>query len=132
MAQKRTPKKAEDRINRLPENLKYYRTLRGFTQEQLAELVGISRNNLAQYENGYSEPGQNALVLFSVALECSVDQLLGTVEDDGVPHPLGVSLEDRSMIEAANPLTLDQRLELLNFAEFLIGENAEQKKNSAG
>ncbi|MBP1544786.1 MAG: helix-turn-helix transcriptional regulator, partial [Oscillospiraceae bacterium] len=42
----------ENDMLKLGENLKSYRTKRGLTQEQLAEVLGVSAQAVSRWENG--------------------------------------------------------------------------------
>ncbi len=57
-------------------NLRYYRTLAGYTQDDLAKLAGITRNAVANYEVGRSEPNFSILCTFANHLGVDIDTLL--------------------------------------------------------
>lgn len=57
--------------------LKPLRENRGFTQEDLAARLGVSRSAVAMWETGQNIPPTKYLVAIAEALECSVDTLLG-------------------------------------------------------
>jgi len=64
-----------------------FRKKRGFTQSQLAEIVGISRNVIADYENDRIRIYDEMIARLAVALKITTDELLGlknqsAVEDD--------------------------------------------------
>ncbi len=61
----------------LGENLKTARKERGFTQEQVAKEINVSRVNIAYYENGTKVPSVAVLTAIADVLECSIDGLLG-------------------------------------------------------
>jgi transcriptional regulator with XRE-family HTH domain len=66
----------------ISDNIKHLRKQKGFTQEQLAEKVGIKRSLLGAYEEGRAEPGLYNLIMFSKILEVSVDALIsGDLKD---------------------------------------------------
>lgn len=71
---------------RLGQQIQKYRKLRHLTQNQLADLMDMDRANIANYENGTKgEMGFKTLRKFSIALEVSVNVLLGDVPDvDGL------------------------------------------------
>ena len=60
----------------LGENLKAARLERGFTQEQLANEVDVSRVNLTCFETGTKVPSVAVLSRIAEVLNCSVDGLL--------------------------------------------------------
>lgn len=51
------------------ERIKKYRTEKGYTQAELAEIIGISTVNCAKYESGKRSPSLPTLVKISLALE---------------------------------------------------------------
>ncbi len=59
------------------ERLLEQRTLNGYTQKQLAEMLGITQPSYIRYENGTSEPTQENLVKLADIFGVSVDYLLG-------------------------------------------------------
>ena len=54
-----------------------YRKMKGITQKDFAEKLGISAGNLCEWEKGRIEPSINALIKMSELLDISVDELLG-------------------------------------------------------
>ncbi len=57
-------------------NLKKARKNKGFTQNDLAEIVGVKRSTIAGYESKNQEPSYKILKKISNALDCSIDSLL--------------------------------------------------------
>lgn len=57
--------------------LKEIRLRVGFTQVQLAELVGTSQANVSAWELGQSDPSTTAVRLLATVLHCTTDELLG-------------------------------------------------------
>jgi transcriptional regulator with XRE-family HTH domain len=53
------------------------RKLQGFSQEALAEKMGISRKQITDYETGRVHLNDEMIVRFAVTLKVSTDQLLG-------------------------------------------------------
>ena len=43
-------------VNMLAENLALLRNLRGMTQEEVAEVIGISRQSYSKWEQGRNDP----------------------------------------------------------------------------
>lgn len=56
--------------------LKNLRKEKGLKQKELAEKVGINWQVLSSYEQGYRRPDLVTLYNLSVALECSMDDLV--------------------------------------------------------
>lgn len=60
----------------LGKNIRKYRQLRGFRQEELAEKVGCTSSHIGQIENARGIPSLEMTVNIANALSVSVDQLL--------------------------------------------------------
>lgn len=61
----------------LYENIKKIRKSRGFTQEELAARLNVTRQTISKWENGYSVPDAETLIKLADTLEVSVSELLG-------------------------------------------------------
>ena len=72
------------------ETIQRLRTKRRLSQEQLAELVGVSRQAVSKWELNAALPDTDKLIPLARALGVSVDELLGNVFEDnggGTPQP---------------------------------------------
>ena len=66
------------------------RVAAGMTQEQLAAVVGVTQGAIAQWENGLTHPSYGKLKPLAVALNLTLDDLIGGGQDDNVSdHPAG-------------------------------------------
>ncbi len=65
----------------LGENIKLYRNKAKLTQKELGEKIGISQQQIAQYENGKRLPKIETINKIANALQCSVYELRGMPED---------------------------------------------------
>ena len=54
-----------------------YRKMKGITQKEFAEKLGVSAGNLCEWEKGRIEPSISALIKMSELLDISVDELIG-------------------------------------------------------
>jgi tellurite methyltransferase len=66
----------------LSRNISIYRKERGLTQEELAQILGLSFQAVSKWENAQSMPDISLLPLLSKTLEVSIDKLLGYVSQD--------------------------------------------------
>jgi len=88
---------------------------RGWTQEQLAALLGISRASLSHYEKNRREPDSAALTKIADVFKVSVDYLVGRTAN---PHGVldeevrqfveGLELSDTELLQRF-ALTVDGR-----------------------
>ena len=81
--------------SRFSEYLSRYRALRGYTQSELAKVLGISRSTYANYESGKRSPDLETLEHISDALDCSMDALFGRAADWNVLYTDRVCEERR-------------------------------------
>lgn len=58
--------------------LRECRIERGFTQQQIAEVLGVSRVAYTHYENGDRDMPTEMIVQLADFYECMVDELLGS------------------------------------------------------
>lgn len=64
-------------LQQLPHNLKHYRQKHQFTQQQLADLLKVSRSVVAKWENGHVLPDLLTAVKLSKIFQISLDTLVG-------------------------------------------------------
>lgn len=65
--------------------IKLLRHARGLTQEQLSELIGISKTSVVNYETGTRKVPLSMVKRFSEFYHVSIDELVG-IEAKGVPN----------------------------------------------
>lgn len=56
------------------------RAERGMTQDELAEMSGVSRSSIAKYESGRHTPSVEIVAKLAKALDCSLDVLAGRTD----------------------------------------------------
>ena len=92
----------------LKDNLVMLRKLHGYSQEELAEKIGISRQAYAKWETGATIPDVEKCALLAEVYGTTIDGLINTVTVEGVgalpPAPRGkniwgtVTINDRGQI----------------------------------
>ena len=92
----------------LKENLVMLRNIHGYSQEEIAEKINISRQAYAKWENGATIPDVEKCALLAKVYGTTVDELLKTETAEGVgmipPAPKGkniwgsVTINDRGQI----------------------------------
>ncbi len=63
-------------MSRINENIRHLRKEIGWTQQGLADQIGIKRSLVGAYEEGRAEPSADKLIRFSEAFNVSVDSLI--------------------------------------------------------
>src|ERR1700761_7793761 len=61
-------------------NLRFARQARGFSQQQLASMAGVSRQTVSGVESGHSDPSLRVALALAQALGLSVEELFGPGE----------------------------------------------------
>jgi AbrB family looped-hinge helix DNA binding protein len=92
----------------LKENLMMLRSLHGFSQEEIAEKIGISRQAYAKWESGATVPDIEKCALLAEVYGTTIDSLVKTQTEERVgmipPPPAGkniwgtVTMNDRGQI----------------------------------
>jgi putative transcriptional regulator len=59
----------------LKNNLKIMRSEKKLSQQQLADLVGVSRNTISSIETGQFSPTAKLALVLCIALECKFEDL---------------------------------------------------------
>jgi transcriptional regulator with XRE-family HTH domain len=80
--------------------LREWRENRGYTQENLAELLGISSQQIYRYESGKNEPTADLLSRMAKTLAVSADFLLGLVDDPSAHLEEELSQIERKLLTA--------------------------------
>ena len=92
----------------LKENLAMLRNINGYSQEEIAEKIGISRQAYAKWESGPTVPDIEKCSLLAKVYGTTLDSLVSTVSVEGIgvlpPAPVGkniwgaVTINDRGQI----------------------------------
>ncbi len=59
----------------LKNNLKEIRTDKGLSQQELADMVGVSRNTISSLETGQYEPTTKLALVLSIALDKKIEDI---------------------------------------------------------
>lgn len=70
----------------LARKIQKYRKMRGLTQEELAEALGVSHQSISKWESGQAMPGLDKILLLSEYFQVSTDALLkAEAENERLP-----------------------------------------------
>ncbi len=120
----RMVEQSEGREEAFGKRLKRLRKVAGFTQNQLAQELGVTRRIIDYYERESHQPPAYLLADLSRALGVTVDVLLGVRSLKRETPKLGAHLERRlRQIEKLSPKAKKQILQLLD-----VFIEAERKK----
>jgi transcriptional regulator with XRE-family HTH domain len=74
---KLSPPAELSQLTELPSRLAALRKAHGFTQAQLADLIGVSRDLMSNFEKGRTRLTDESIINLARALKVSTDELLG-------------------------------------------------------
>lgn len=121
-------------VNRLfPTRLKQLRKEKNLTQQQLSDMLKISRNTYAQYETGRREPDFSTAQLIANFFDVTVDNLIGsddvgsaTTKEDKKPKDLKRILEQHDILFDGVPIDEDAKKEIMHIVEFELYKKAKE------
>ena len=97
-------------------NLKYYRSVLGMTQEDVAKTMGVTRGSIANYETGRSEPEFAFVCKAASVLGVTIDELFADqLREDYIAKVL-ITDDERGLLQAyreADPVYQGIALEIL-------------------
>lgn len=109
--------------------IKKARLEKGYTQEELADRVGVKKSAVAKWENGrVSEIKRSNLKKLADSLDIKPTDLLGDIEENsvGVGNALAdifLDAELMKMIEAYNKLPAPKKAQVREYVYFLLGRS---------
>lgn len=94
--------------------LKEMRERKGYTQEELAELIGVGQLQMWRWESNKTEPSGEYIAQLSRYLETTADYLLG-LSDDAIPHFEDGDLSDmeRGLVAAFRAGDIKEAIQIL-------------------
>lgn len=92
-------------------NLRKLRINKGISQQQLADVMGISQQSINKYENHNVEPDISALIKLADYFETSVDYLVGHVppSEDGIAVDVEPTKEEAELIRNYRRLSKEEK-----------------------
>lgn len=94
-----------------PNQLIQLRKAKGFTQQALAEAVGLHVNQIKRYEAGSAQPTLDTLVRLAKALHVSLDSLVFSEDARGPDEELRLQFEAVSSFDDDEKRTVRELLE---------------------
>ena len=107
--------------------LKEVRQRANKTQNEIAELLGISRPAYTRYENGEREPDFASLNFLADYFGVTVDYLLGREEQNASPLDQQLEGVDFALLDGARNLSEDSKKAVLKYIQFLEQQEKEGK-----
>lgn len=107
--------------------IKKARLEKGYTQEELAEMVGVKKSAVAKWENGrVSEIKRSNLHKLSIALNINPNTLLDDIEEKPIETAnaladIFLDTELMMMIEEYKTLSKEKQVQVRDYVHFLSG-----------
>ena len=92
-------------------NLRKLRINRGISQQQLADVIGISQQSVNKYENHNVEPDISSLIKLADYFETSVDYLIGHTfsSDQCTTEDIELTSKELTLIQDYRSLSKDEQ-----------------------
>lgn len=115
----------------LADRLKFLREKHGYTQDELAARVGLTKNAVSMYEHGKRRPTLETLEALSDIFNVTIDYLTGVSDTTVVIPDIDFFLNDEErqiIIEYRKKDTIDKEmvLRLLNLSQKLSKQTEEE------
>jgi transcriptional regulator with XRE-family HTH domain len=107
---------------------------KNLTQQQLTDILNISRNTYAQYETGRREPDFNTAIIFAKFFGVTMDNLLGNIDTPDLsqsekqPTDLIKFLDDSEVLFDGVLLTKEDKAKIKAALEIIFWDAKQQKK----
>src|SRR5690606_9459939 len=112
-----------NKVMKLGEGLKKLRESKGYTQQQMADLIHTHRSGYSKMENNQQDISVDALIMIAKKFGMSIDAVIYFDEKHGVPNE--ISLEDKATLEQlqlSNELDEEEKSILLKLIETFVSK----------
>lgn len=107
------------------ERLKMLRKDKGITQKELADILGVQKSTISQYETNVNDPSDKSKLLIAKYFNVSVDYLIGVIDTEISYYneayfwkiPEDTTSEDKQLVRDFIEF-LDYRRKKYNFNKF--------------
>ncbi len=105
-------------------NLKELRNKASISQQQLADVIGVSQQSINKYENHNIEPDIRSLILIAEFFNTSVDYLIGHTTIDRIIEEVNeydLNDEEAYLIDSFRSLSRSQKDSIISVIENYLG-----------
>ena len=103
------------------ENIKRYRLQNGWTQQELGAKIGISKNAIGNYENGFRSPKKDTMFDLANAFNISIDDLFPPIQKGSSTTSTIQTIYDQ--------LRQPRQAKVLNYAERQLKEQRNEEES---
>ena len=106
-------------------NIRKLRQLKGLTQQELADKLGLSKFNISDYEIGRTEPDIQTLKKFADFFEVSIDYILKNSNSKDIPIEPDIEMDDFqfALYGEVKDLTDEQKQDLMDMIKIIKRKN---------
>lgn len=114
-------------MSNFSERLKFLRKERDYTQDQLANFLGISRSSLAMYEQGRRNPDFETLEAMADIFNVDIDYLLGK-KDTSTILEISLATGEIELIKSFRELNENGKQKAIDYITDLTGNKKYTEK----
>lgn len=111
-------KEKDPLVVQVGQRIQKYRNLQNMTQDQVAELAGISQKHLSRIEQGYHNPRFDMIIQIAQALHIPTDALAKDMSDDDIDVYIAAIKPEIEKLNSRQREFLKKSIDLLNEIEF--------------
>lgn len=111
------------------EKIRIYRKQKGWTQQELGEEIGMSKNAIGNYEKGFRSPKKDTLFKLANAFDISIDDLFPPIDKSSQPTNPKVEVIPstvQKITATASQLEHKRQLNVLGYAETQLEEQEQE------
>ena len=118
--------KKEPSIIDFGKRLADFRKSKGLTQQQLGEMISVSKRVIAYYEGETKYPPAHLIIPLAKALNISTDELLGIEETENIVDPKVSALWRK--LKVLESFSEKDRKAVLQYVDVIVEKNRAQQK----
>lgn len=129
------PNLAQELDRAIGARVRHVRKLRGMTQTELGESLGVTFQQIQKYERGTNRISTSALILLAQALNVSPSALLGTEEQGRPDLDMSLLSDDGAyeLVQAVAQISSDKlRRMVIELAQSLAGSERSRRRKALG
>ena len=111
--------------------IKEARERAGYTQKQLAEIIGVAPNTFHGYESGKHDPKSDLLIQIAKTCDVSVDFLLGLSDESAPPYAIPETdvADEKHLLQNYRYLNAEGQEKLIEYSDDLVDTGKYKRHN---
>lgn len=120
-------------VSSFAENMRRIRFERYMTQEEFADLLGTTKQNISRYESGAVSPKISTAAIIADKLGISLSELSGNhkeeQEKNQPDHRLNISNIEFALLDTMHDLSEARKQDILDFARFIQSQEEKGRRS---